>query len=382
MVWMSQITKEAADDVALFVDEEAILKQIVDVCRIPSPTFSEEQRARYIKARLEEMDLRAVHMDEIFNVSAMLPGTGGGGRPLMIVAHIDTVFPTGTDVEPRWDGRYWRAPGIRDNSASVAITLLLPQILRSNGLKLKRDLILGFSVGEEGLGNLRGVKALMQRYGSCLSGVVAADGDIGVISHRGVAVRRLKVTATAEGGHSWADAGKPSAVHHLVGVAAELSRIMLPSTPKTALNIGTFQGGTSVNAIAQSAQFLLDLRSVDQATLDHIENEVRLVLEKRRPGVEVATAVVGQRPGGSIADDHPLVASILDGYRQVGVEGRLMASSTDANIPLSLGIPAASMGISAGGGIHTLDEYLDPATPPLGARALVLALLALEQNLP
>lgn len=373
---------EPARDSELQTLPDALLQETLSICRIPSPTFAEEKRARYIYGRLQELQLQDVEIDALNNVTAVLPGTGGGPA-LMVVAHIDTVFPEETDVEPRWDGRYWRAPGIRDNSASAAVTLLLPELLRRNNLRLPGDLILAFSVGEEGLGNLRGIRALMQRYASRVSLVLAADGNLGIISHIGVAVKRLRISVTTEGGHSWADAGKPSAVHVLAQIAGDISRLPLPPSPKTVLNIGTFSGGTSVNAIAQRAHLLLDLRSVEQAALLALEQQVRAVIDDaaaRTDGVKVATEVVGDRPGGRLAADHPLVRAILASYAKVAVTGALEASSTDANIPLSLGIPAASIGVSAGGGVHTLNEFLDPETLVPGSRALLLTLLSLQHG--
>lgn len=373
----SSIRRPTNDREAL---RESLLEETKSICRIPAPTFAEGPRARYIHSRLTRMGLKSVEIDELHNVSAVLPGEGGGPT-IMVAAHIDTVFPKGTDVEPRWDGRYWRAPGIRDNSASAAITLLLPDLLRERNIRLQGDLILAFSVGEEGLGDLRGMRALMDRFGTRVTAVLVADGNLGVINNVGISVRRLSVTVTAEGGHSWADAGKPSAVHQLAIMAAEMSRLTLPTTPKTALNIGVLNGGTSVNAIAQKARLELDLRSVDRAVVQRLEAQVRHIVEaaSRPAGVETSIAVIGDRPGGQIAPDHPLVGAIMSGYAAVSVSGVTLPGSTDANIPLSLGIPAASMGLSAGGGIHTLDEFLDPETLPVGAEALLAALVTLQR---
>lgn len=370
----------AAADIDALPD--AVLRETLSICRIPAPTFAEEKRARYIESRLAELGLSQIDRDSLNNVTAVLPGSGHGPT-LMAVAHIDTVFPEGTNVEPRWDGRLWHAPGIRDNSASAAVTLLLPELLNANGLKLAGDLILAFSVGEEGLGNLRGARALMERYGSRVSQVLAVDGNLGSICHVGVAVKRLEIAARAEGGHSWLDAGRPSAIHALAQIAGEISRLPLPQSPKSVLNIGTFNGGTSVNAIAQEARLLLDIRSVEQEPVRELETKVRAIVEgvaARSAGVEVTTKVVGDRPGGRIPADHPLVRAIVDSYARVSVRGTLEAGSTDANIPLSLDIPAASIGVAAGGGVHTLDEFLDPDTLVPGSRALVLTLLALQQE--
>jgi tripeptide aminopeptidase len=363
--------------------EEVLIQQALSICRIPSPTFAEEKRACYIAERLGAFGLQQIEIDEVHNVTAVLPGTGGGPT-LMTVSHIDTVFPAGTDVEPKWDGQYWRAPGIRDNSASDAVNLLLPEMLRRRGIRLAGDLILAFSVGEEGLGNLRGIRALMERYRDKVSAVIAVDGNLGAITHIGISVRRLEVVVNTEGGHSWADAGKPSAIHILARMAAGISGIALASNPKTALNIGTIGGGTSVNAIAQTARFSLDLRSVDHAIVADMESKVRRIISdlSGEDGVDVAVNVIGDRPGGMIPSTHPLVAAIMASYREVGVASALKAGSTDANIPLSLGIPAASMGVSIGGKTHTLQEYLDPKSLAVGADALIRMLVSIQHGWP
>jgi len=360
--------------------KDVLVEEALRICRVPSPTFAEERRARYVAQRLEIEGAEQVEIDDLNNVTALLRG-GGNGPTLMVVAHIDTVFPEGTDVEPKWDGRYWRAPGIRDNSASVAVTLMLPRILKRSGRQLAGDLVLAFSVGEEGLGNLRGIRALMERFKDRVSGVIAADGDLGVINHIGISVRRLEIEARTEGGHSWADAGKPSALHALARVAGRISDIVVPKDPKSVVNIGTMAGGTSVNSIAQLAKMSLDIRSVEHATVVALESEVRdIVATLGHDDVEVSVRVIGDRPGGRISPDHPLVEAIKAGYAHAGVKAVLAPGSTDANIPLSLGVPAASMGVSIGGGIHTLQEFLDPESLPVGAEALVIALATLQKG--
>lgn len=351
-----------------------LLEETKAICRIPAPTFAEGERARYLQGRLQELGLREVEVDGLTNVTGVLPGTGGG-KPLMLAAHIDTVFPAGTDVEPKFDGRYWRAPGIRDNSASAAVTLLTPELLRRAGVSLAGDLIVAFTVGEEGLGNLRGIRAVMERFSRRVRAVLAVDGNLGQIVHIGISVRRLELRMKTEGGHSWGDAGKPSALHVLARIAGQISRLPLPANPKTTLNIGTFHGGTSVNAIAQEAHLLLDLRSVSKEAVAELEDQVREVVaqEVNHPDVHAEVEVVGDRPGGTIPRGHPLVQTLLAACREAGVDGRPTAASTDANIPLSMGIPCAALGVSKGGGVHTVDEYLDPATLVPGAHALALS---------
>jgi acetylornithine deacetylase/succinyl-diaminopimelate desuccinylase-like protein len=359
---------------------DILVEEALQICRVPSPTFAEERRARYVAQRLEAEGAEQVEIDKLNNVTALLRGSGNGPA-LMVVAHIDTVFPEGTDVEPKWDGQYWRAPGIRDNSASVAVTLMLPRILKRYGQKLAGDLILAFSVGEEGLGNLRGIRALMERFKDRVSAVIVADGNLGVVNHIGISVRRLEIEVKTEGGHSWADAGKPSALHALAKIAGKISDIAVPKDPKSVVNIGTMAGGTSVNSIAQLAKMSLDIRSVEHSTVVALESQVREIIRAvARDDLDVSVRVIGDRPGGRISPEHPLVAAIKVGYDRAGVKAVLVPGSTDANIPLSLGIPAASMGVSAGGGIHTLREFLDPESLPIGAEALMTTLATLQKG--
>lgn len=349
-----------------------LLQETLAITRIPAPTFAETERAAYVATRLEALGLRDVGRDEISNVWGRLPGSGGGPT-LLLAAHTDTVFPAGTDVEPRFDGRFWRAPGIRDNSASVALTVLLPVLLERAGIRLAGDLILGFPVGEEGLGDLRGMRALTTRFRDRVAAVCVVDGNLGNICNAGICVRRLEVVGRTRGGHSWGNFGATSAIHALARIAARISSLEVPRDPKTTYNIGTFHGGTSVNTIAQEASMLLDMRSVEAGALAELERRVRAIFadEARTAGdLEVEVRVVGDRPGGRVDASHPVVRAAVAAYRQVGLEAHLHPGSTDANIPLSLGLPACSFGVSSGGGVHTLEEYLDPGSLVTGMAAL------------
>lgn len=358
----------------------ALLGETLGICRVPSPTFEEAKRARYVASRLEHWGLGQIEIDEIHNVTARV-SSGRSGPTIMLVAHIDTVFAKDTDVEPRHDGRHWYAPGIRDNSASVAITMLLPELARRKGRSWPGDVILAFSVGEEGLGDLRGVRSLMGRHRENLAAVIAVDGNLGVVNHVAITVRRLEISVDTAGGHSWADAGKPSAISFLTRIAAKISELPTPVDPKTVLNIGTIRGGTSVNAIAQHAELTLDMRSIDRRQVEIMETRVREIADEvRSEQIAVAMKIIGDRPGGMIGPDHPLVKAIVNGYASVGVTPAFLPGSTDANIPLSLGIPAASMGVSAGGGIHTLQEFLDPESLAIGANALLQAVITFQES--
>jgi acetylornithine deacetylase/succinyl-diaminopimelate desuccinylase-like protein len=358
---------------------ETLLEETLAVCRIPSPTFEEGERARYVAGRLRHLGLDDVEVDELHNVTAVASGERNRTK-IMLVAHMDTVFPKDTPVEPRHDGRYWHAPGIRDNSASVAVTMLLPELARRKAEPLRGDVLLAFSVGEEGLGNLRGIRALMERHRDRVSAVIAVDGNLGTINHVAITVRRLEISVETEGGHSWADAGKPSAIPYLARIAVRISELPFPDEPKTVLNIGTLRGGTSVNAIAQRAELTLDIRSIERGVVETLERQVReIVADVTDERCRAAVRVIGDRPGGMIGADHPLVRAIEEGYASVGVKPVALPGSTDANIPLSLGIAAASMGVSAGGRIHTLQEFLDPDSLLQGANALLKAVISFQE---
>jgi acetylornithine deacetylase/succinyl-diaminopimelate desuccinylase-like protein len=360
---------------------QVLLDEALGVCRVPAPTFEEAERASYIADRLRHWGLDEIEVDALHNVTAVARGGRQQAR-IMLVAHMDTVFPKGTDVEPRHDGRYWHAPGIRDNSASVAVTMLLPELARRKAESLRGDVLLAFSVGEEGLGNLRGIRALMERHKDGVAAVIAVDGNLGTINHVAITVRRLEISVETEGGHSWADAGKPSAIPFLARIAVGIGELTLPDEPKTVLNIGTIKGGTSVNAIAQHAVLTLDIRSIDPAVVARLEQQVRKIVEQVQDDGQcrLDVKVIGDRPGGMIGSDHPLVRAIEDGYASAGVKPVSVPGSTDANIPLSLGIAAASMGVSGGGRIHTLQEFLDPESLSVGAHALLKAVIAFQEG--
>lgn len=346
------------------------------VCRIPAPTFAEARRAQYVVDRLVQMGVADVEQDELANVWGWIRGCGDGPC-LMLAAHTDTVFSADTPIEPRFDGRYWWAPGIRDNSASVAVTLFLAELWRRGALQPTGDVILAFPVGEEGLGDLQGMKALIRRLGDRIDGVIAVDGNLGSICHAGIWVRRLEVSATTPGGHSWGNFGNTSALHVLAHMVSRIARLPAPADPKVTYNVGVFTGGTSVNTIAQHARFELDLRSTNPDALSEFEQRVRelMIAEAQVPHLDLTVRVVGDRPGGCLHPQHPLVRAALKACKAVSAEGRLFTGSTDANIPLSMGMPAISMGVSVGGGIHTLQEYLEPDSLVPGLQMLATAVL-------
>lgn len=337
---------------------EEMVQENIRVCEIPAPSFHEQDRAKYIAKRLQDEGVAEVVVDDVFNVYGRIPGQGG--QTVMLAAHSDTVFPLGTDVTVRREADRLMAPGVRDNSTGVAALITLARIMRELKLTPPGDVILVATACEEGLGDLKGMKRAMEVYKDRVDYVIAVDGNLGGLIYQGIASRRLKVAVSTSGGHSWGDFGRPSAIHALGRIIAEISRIEVPTKPRTSYNVGVISGGTSINTIAAAAEMLLDMRSVDPIELAKLEEKVRRIItaEARGAGVAAEITVVGDRPGGALSPDHVLVQTVRDIQRALGLAPVEEASSTDANIPLSQGIPAVCIGITEGKGAHRLDEYL------------------------
>jgi acetylornithine deacetylase/succinyl-diaminopimelate desuccinylase-like protein len=294
-------------------------------------------------------------------------------KPLVVVAHLDTVFPAKVNLQIRKEVGKIYGPGIGDNSLGVAALFGLIWSIRERKIELKNDLWLVADVGEEGLGDLRGMRAVVERFGSHVIGYLVIEGlALGHIYHRAVGVRRYRITAQTAGGHSWSDYGQPSAVHELAALVTQLTSMTLPREPRTTLNVGTISGGTGVNVLASEATCELDLRSEDSHLLGKIISQAEdLIHVANRPDVKVNCEVIGQRPAGEIPANHPLVQIAMDCTRELAVEAVLTAGSTDANIPLSKGIPAVVMGVTTGGGAHSMHEFIEVEPVEKGIEGLV-----------
>jgi tripeptide aminopeptidase len=339
----------------------ALLKRI---CEVPAPTFEEGARGALIAQLLERAGL-APRTDAVGNVTAEVPG--GSGPRLLIAAHLDTVFPAGTDVRVRAEGKRLLAPGIGDNSASLAVLLFYLQRLQRGGHPLRPRLTVAATVGEEGLGDLRGIRHLMAERAGDFDLVVALDGHLGALIHAAVGSKRFEVTFAARGGHSWGDFPSPSATHALGEAVFSLGKLPLPELPRSSYNVGQVWGGSSVNAIAQRAGFNLDLRSTDAATLARLEQGAlkRLSRVAQKHGVELSIKCVGDRPTASVPNA-ALVREAQAALREAGLSARLAASSTDANAAMAAGVPAIAFGVYRGGDAHRLSEWLEPASLSVG----------------
>lgn len=372
----------------------------IAIQQIPAPTFHEAERAEFVRLRFADEGLADVEMDSTGNVYACLKSSRGSSPivqcPLVVSAHLDTVFPPSVDLHFEREPERILAPGIGDNSLGVAGLFGLVWALRERSLTLPGDLWLVANVCEEGLGDLRGIRAVVDHFGRCLEPPGRARRDpaasppkgersgpprprtrttplayivlegmaLGQIYHCGLGVRRYRITIRTSGGHSWLDYGKPSAIHELAALSTRIAALEPPRTPRTTLNIGIISGGSSVNTIAAEAMLELDLRSESAEMLEALAGQVKqIVRAAKKPGVEVEAEIIGQRPSGELPAEHPLVRLAQDCLRAAGVEPHLNNGSTDANLPLSRGIPSVTIGLTTGGRAHTVHEFIN--LPPL-----------------
>ena len=360
-------------------DLPAIVELAIAVQQIPAPTFAEAVRAAFVADRFAALGLQDVQQDALHNVFGRYPGRGGGA-PIIVSAHSDTVFPAGTDLTVRRSGTLVHGPGIADNSLGVAGLLYLVGLLRQHGWQPARGIWFVVNTGEEGLGDLRGMRAVADRFGPAGAYIVVEGGLFGRICHQAIGVQRLRIGVETPGGHSWGAFGNPSAIHVLGQIIADIAGLKVPATPKTTFNVGVVEGGTSVNTIAHEAHLLLDLRSEAPPALGQLVAQVEKLLARygREPQVQVTAEVIGNRPAGAIPRETPLVSWAVAALQQVGAASQLefTTGSTDANIPLSRGWPAVCVGLTESGNAHRPDEYMDVTRIPAGLGQLLLLTLA------
>jgi len=359
---------------------ERVIDLAVQIQQIPAPTFHEAKRGEFMRDYFRKEKLSAVEIDGIGNVYACLPGLGSE-PPVVLSAHLDTVFPLDTNLSVEKIPDKVAGPGIGDNSVGLAGLIGLLWMIREKNIELKSDLWLVANIGEEGLGDLRGIVEVVNRFADRAKAYIVLEGmALGQVYHRGLGVQRYRINVNTPGGHSWVDHGKPSAVHELTAIVADLLEIPLGETPRTTMNVGVISGGTSVNTIASKAYVELDLRSEDLAALDQLVGSVKAKLNSyQKKSVQVEAELIGKRPAGEIPQDHPLVELASSSLEQVGIQPRFNIGSTDANIPLSLGYPAICLGLTTGNGAHTLGEYINIPPLQLGLEQLQLIIKGLDE---
>jgi len=359
-----------------------IAEEAIRICEIPAPTFDEAERAKYVRGRFEALGLKDVTIDAGGNVRGQRPGAGPG-TGLAMAAHLDTVFPKGTDVKVRREGSRLHAPGIGDNSVAIAGLLAMVEALNAGGVRTGGDLYLASNTCEEGLGDLKGMKAFMADVKGKVAAAIAVEGmKVSRIIHVAVGSRRYKVTYTARGGHSWGHFPSPSAIHILGRAIADISRLEVPTDPKTTYNVGVIHGGTTVNTIAAEADMLVDMRSIDARSLMDLERRLLAIVERaaREGDGRVKLELVGDRPAGSISADHPVVQTCMAVHRALGLKTYTEPGSTDHNVPLAMGVPGVCLSVTEGENEHRLDEYIDTGPIPTGVKNILLAAVALTRR--
>ena len=375
----------------LHLHEAQMRRWQMEFLGIPAPPFGEEQRAAWFCERFRELGLEGAGMDAAGNAVAELRPVGGGdqGHVVMLSAHLDTVFPAGTDCVPREEEAKILGPGACDNGAGLTALLGLAAALQHAEILPACTIVFTANVGEEGEGDLRGMRHLLASapYAGRVKAAIALEGSgDAMVVDRALGSRRLRVTLAGPGGHSWADAGRANPIMALAAALVELGRLRLPSRPRTTLNCGVIRGGTSVNSIPEVATADLDLRSVSGMELDRVELGVLETLtrivdgenHRRGSGGELKLHVqrIGDRAAGALAASSGLFSSLRAVDRHLGIATEARIGSTDANLPLSLGVPALAIGAGGvGWGIHTLQEGYDPTGRDLALRRVLLLLL-------
>ena len=357
---------------------------------IPAPPFQEAQRAAAVKLLLASSGLE-VQIDKTGNVIGELRGANEK-EIVVLSAHLDTVFPASTEIKVRHDGDRLLAPGISDNGTGLAALIAIARACHEAHIQPRRTILFVADVGEEGEGNLRGMRALIEAYKPKLKAVIVLDGSgTDHVTTKALASRRLEATISGPGGHSWSDFGMPNPINALVRASVRFINTKVPVAPRTTFNIGQIEGGTSVNSIPYEAKLKVDIRSESEGELAKLESALRECIaagvrdemesarDRTKGKLEWKVEPLGSRPGGELPANSPLLAALRSADEYVGNQSRVERSSTDANVPLANGIDAISIGAGGtGGGAHSLQEWYEPAGRELGLKRALLTLLGVS----
>jgi acetylornithine deacetylase/succinyl-diaminopimelate desuccinylase-like protein len=365
-----------------WIDEEQ-----ARLTEIPAPSFQESERAAAVKVLLSAVGLD-VSTDKSGNVIGLL--RGATDKEIVILsAHLDTVFPAGTEVKVHRDKSRMTAPGISDNGAGLAALVAVARALHEARIQPQRTILFVADVGEEGEGNLRGMRAIVDAYRERLKAVIVLDGSsIDHVTTKALASRRVEAVISGPGGHSWSDFGIPNPINALIRGSVRFINTRVPASPRTTFNLGQIEGGTSVNSIPHEARLKVDLRSESEEELIRLESALRDCMaagvrdemeasrDRSKGKLEWKLDLLGSRPGGELASNSPLLATLRAADEAVHNQSRLERASTDANIPLSLGIDAISIGGGGnGGGAHSLQEWYESDGREIGLQRVLLTLL-------
>lgn len=369
-------------------DDERTLEELLEMCQIPAPSHEEKEKAEYVLQKFREIGLDEVHMDEVWNVFGTIKGSKEGPR-LMLAGHTDTVFPRGTDVTVKKMGNRYLCPGINDDTRAVAELFTIARAMIHTGLHGNGDIVFCANVCEEGLGDLKGVKHIFKN--DSFDGFVSIDNPVtGGIVYTATGSNRFRVTFQGLGGHSFADFGLANPIHAMGRAIGKISDFLAPKLPKTTFNVGVIQGGTSVNTIAAEASMLVDIRSDSSEELERLTYELEEAVSsavneenqrwERPEKVSAKIELLGKRPAGTQSPDCKIVRAAWEAGLALGIEPELRdESSTDANIPISMGIPAITVGRGGKeGNVHTVHEWFEPEEAYLGPQKDLLLILALS----
>ena len=370
--------------------EPQIAEWQMQLAGIAGPPFGEGERASWLAERFRELELADVHIDEVGNVFGIRRGMEASNRFLAISAHIDTVFPAGTTLRPRREGSRLYGPGISDNGAGVAALLATAGALQGSGIGHLCPLVFIGNVGEEGEGDLRGMRHIFSdpHWSEAIKATLVLDGaGSDSIVAEALGSRRFEIVVRGPGGHSWSDFGAPNPIIVLARAIERFTQVRVAAVPKTTFNIGVIRGGTSVNSIPESASMRVDLRSTSSAEIDRLESALRVALDQaltadagraRNGALSYEASVIGSRPAGELDSNARILRVLRAVDSHLGNPSQVQRASTDANIPLSLGRDAVAIGGGgAGGGAHTLQEWFDCSGRELALKRILLATLAL-----
>lgn len=369
--------------------DDTTTQETLTLCQIPAPSHQEKEKAECVMKLFREIGLMDVHMDEVWNVLGRWSGTGGGPT-VMLAAHTDTVFPMETDVTVRKEGSRYYCPGINDDTHAVAEIMAVAKAMVKHDLHAMGDIIFCANVCEEGLGDLKGVKHIFQHEND-IDAFVSVDNPVtGGVVYTATGSRRYQVTFAGSGGHSFADFGLPNPIHAMGRAITAISDFQVPRLPKTTFNVGVVSGGTSVNTIPGSASLLMDIRSDSDSELERLTEEFLRAVDQAVEAensrwapdmmpVKAEVEVKGVRPAGTQSPDCPIVTAAFEAARMLNIQPELRdESSTDANIPISMGIPAIAVGRGGReGGVHTTREWFEPVEAWLGPQRDLLLILML-----
>ena len=362
----------------------------LEVTAIPAPPWGEAARSQWLKAQFEGLGLSNVHQDELGNVFGIRPGADANAPFFALSAHLDTVFPAETSINVVREGSKLYGPGISDNGSGITALLAIASALRDSSIANAAPILFIGNVGEEGEGNLRGMRHIFQqpKWLESIAALVVLDGaGTDTIIAEGLGSRRYEITVRGPGGHSWSDFGIANPIVALARIIDRFSQTTVPSAPKTTFNIGIVEGGTSVNSIPQSATMRVDTRSASVEQLDRLERALREAVKegaavtngrKKQDALNFEVQVIGDRPAADLPSDAHLLKVIRAIDAQLNNSSRMQRASTDANIPLSLGREAIAIGAGgSGGGAHTVNEWYDAAGRDLGLKRILLLTLAM-----